>query len=256
MKPTKHSDINFLLEKLLAGIKSALGDKLVGLYLTGSLVWGEFNKGVSDIDLVAALSSDINDSEFNALEKMHQDFAKEHSEWDDRIDVSYMSVNDLLSIKSLNGKLIKISSGEPLNRKESNKERIVLWYLTREKSIILFGPDPKTVIEPISREEFIDAVRIHATSWLEYVKETKNSRPSQAYAILTMCRAIYVITNDEQVSKTKAAIWTAKKFPEWAPLIHNALNWRAELKNKEIDDQVTYPQAVEFVDFIRDQIVQ
>jgi predicted nucleotidyltransferase len=74
--PTPCADINQLLELLLSGIQNILGAKLIGLYLYGSLVIGDFDPNISDIDLVAALSSDIDDKEFGALQKMHDDFAK------------------------------------------------------------------------------------------------------------------------------------------------------------------------------------
>src|SRR2546422_8006017 len=82
--PTPYADINQLLELLLSGIQKILGAKLIGLYLYGSLVIGDFDPNISDIDLVAALSSDIDDKESGALQKMHDDFAKKYKEWDDR----------------------------------------------------------------------------------------------------------------------------------------------------------------------------
>jgi hypothetical protein len=71
--PTPCVDINQLLELLLSGMQKILGGKLVGLYLNGSLVIGDFDPNISDIDLVAALSSDIDDKEFEELQKMHTD---------------------------------------------------------------------------------------------------------------------------------------------------------------------------------------
>ena len=71
MQVTPYAGINELLELLLASLQSILGAKLVGLCLNGSLVIGDFDPDISDIDLVAALSSDIDDREFVALSKMH-----------------------------------------------------------------------------------------------------------------------------------------------------------------------------------------
>jgi Nucleotidyltransferase domain len=87
MQATSYPDINILLDILLSRIQSILDKKLVGLYLNGSLVIGDFDPNISDIDLVAALSSDIDEREFEELQKMHTAFAHEHKEWDDRIEV-------------------------------------------------------------------------------------------------------------------------------------------------------------------------
>jgi predicted nucleotidyltransferase len=69
--PTPNVDINQLLELLLSSMQKILGEKLVGLYLYGSLVIGDFDPTISDIDLVAALASDPDDKEFEALQKWH-----------------------------------------------------------------------------------------------------------------------------------------------------------------------------------------
>ena len=55
MKQTEYPEVNKVLDKLLINIKDILIDKLVGLYLYGSLVWGDFDESVSDIDLLAAV---------------------------------------------------------------------------------------------------------------------------------------------------------------------------------------------------------
>jgi len=52
-------DIKNLLDLLLVEIQKVLGKKLKGLYLYGSLVWGDFDIGVSDIDLLATTSDEV-----------------------------------------------------------------------------------------------------------------------------------------------------------------------------------------------------
>ena len=48
---TPFDDINALLQNLQIELQSILGEKLVGIYIYGSLVWGDFNHTTSDIDL-------------------------------------------------------------------------------------------------------------------------------------------------------------------------------------------------------------
>jgi predicted nucleotidyltransferase len=242
MQPTPYPDVNQLIEKLLSRIKSILGNKLVGLYLEGSLVLGDFDPKTSDIDLLAVTSNDSDDREYEALRKMHETIAAEQREWDDRIEVCYISVDALHSIKSRTSQIINISPGEPFHRTEAKKEWIMNWYLTREKSKILFGPSPKTLIEPISKEEFIQSVKDHARSWGEWVDGMKN-RYAQAYAILSMCRALYSSKYGDQVSKKQAAHWAQKELPEWSALIKNALLWKEAGKDTQADE-INFPETV------------
>lgn len=253
MNITQYPDVDEILNTLLLKIKSVLGGKLVGLYLHGSLVIGDFEANISDIDLVAALSSEINDQEFEKLRKMHDEFVSEHKEWYDRIEVCYITVNALKAVRSRTSNIINISPGEPINRKEAIREWLMNWYLIREKSKTLFGPPPTTIVESISKEEFIQSVKDHAKSWNKWVEDMRNPY-AQSYAILSMCRALYVVRNGDQVSKTQAALWAQKELPEWSDVIQNAITWRHGEKYTTADNK-TFPKTVEFINYVRSLIL-
>jgi len=89
VNPTTYPDINQLLSLLLSEMQRILGDRLIGLYLYGSLVWGDFDCDTSDIDLLAATASDIDEKEFSALKQIHDDFALQYKAWNNRIEVQY-----------------------------------------------------------------------------------------------------------------------------------------------------------------------
>src|ERR671922_242842 len=52
--PTSWPQVNRAVERLRDGVADALGAKLVGLYLGGSLALGGFDRGSSDIDVLVA----------------------------------------------------------------------------------------------------------------------------------------------------------------------------------------------------------
>jgi predicted nucleotidyltransferase len=254
MQITAYPHIDELLKRILSGIQGILGTKLVGFYLYGSLVIGDFDPGISDIDLVAALSSDIDDREFEALQGMHTALAEQHREWDDRIEVCYISVAALSEVRSRTGQIANISPGEPFRRRESSKEWLSDWYLVRERGMTLFGPSPQTIIEPISKDEFMQAIHANAKAWRIWIRDM-HGRKSQAYAILTMCRALYTSTYGEQVSKKQAALWAEKELPEWSSLIQGALTWREAWRDECVDHDATLLETTRFVHFVIDQIV-
>ncbi len=76
-----------------------------------------------------------------------------------------------------------------------------------------------------------------------------HNRKSQAYAILTLCRALYTYKNGEQVSKKQAAKWAEQEFPEWSKLIQNALLWREDWRNEQVAHAETFSDTLEFVHF-------
>lgn len=251
---TQYSEVNELIARILSNLQSILGKKLAGFYLYGSLVMGDFDLHVSDIDLVAALASDINEQEFAALQTMHADLARQYAEWDNRIEVCYISLAALKSVRSRTGQIANISPGEPFHLRESSKEWLSDWYLVRERGVTLFGSPPQEIIEPISHDEFMQTIKAHAAAWGEWVQDMR-TRKDQAYAILTMCRALYTWRNGEQVSKKQAALWTQQELPQWSQLIQNALQWREEPADQQEEDEATFAETKRFVDIVRDLIL-
>jgi|SRR5450755_846997 len=249
---TPYADINELLEQLLSGIQKILGKKLAGLYVYGSLVTGDFEKQSSDIDLLAATSSDIDEKEAETLQKMHHDFADKQKEWDGRIEVAYLSVTALKTFKIRQSKMAIINPGEPFHVKEAGNDWVMNWYTVREKGMALFGPSPNTLIDPISKEELIQAVQAYARLLNERMHDMPTRRSGQAYTILTMCRVLYTSQKGEQVSKKRAALWAEKEFSQWASLIQNALIWREAWRDEQVDHDATLPETQQFVRFAID----
>jgi hypothetical protein len=248
---TPYADINSLLAELLTGMQTILGAKLVALYLYGSLVTGDFEYEVSDIDLLAATESDIDDKEFAALQTMHHAFAARHRAWDDRIEVAYLSVAGLKTFRTQVSKIAVISPGEPFHFKEAGKDWLMNWYVVREKGVVLFGPATHELIEPITKDELLQAVREHVIAWREWVYRA-DTRKAQAYAILTACRALYTLSNGESVSKKRAAMWAAQQLPEWSSLIQSTLVWRTTLHDEHVDHAATLPETRRFVHTVLD----
>src|SRR5690606_4004181 len=115
-----------------------------------------------------------------------------------------------------------ISPGEPFHIINAGIDWLINWHVVREQGIALYGPPPQSIIAPTSEEEFIESVKAYLGLWYDRM-EAEHTRPGQAYAILTMCRALYTVTHGKQVSKIQAAAWAMRELPEWASLIQNAL---------------------------------
>lgn len=257
MRATPYGDINRLLDSLLSRTQRILAEKLIGFYLYGSLTTGDFDLESSDIDVLAATSDDISDVEADELREMHRDFVDDNGEWEDRIDVAYLSVAALRTFRSRRSQMAIISPGEPFHVIEAGRDWLMNWYVVRERGVALFGPPPSAIIDPITQEEYVEAVRQH-TMWLgEQVNHGTRAqkRKGQAYAILTMCRALYTVENGEPASKKQTALWLQLRLPQWSTLIQNALVWRQAWREEHVDHAATHAETVRFVNFVRDQIM-
>jgi hypothetical protein len=248
MKATPYPEVNALLTELLARLRDVLGGQLLGLYLHGSLVIGDFDLNVSDVDLLAVLAVDLDDATAARLTAMHDALAADHAVWRGRIEVAYLSTAALATCKTQETRGARISPGEPFHLIPFGRLHIVEWYVVRKRGVALWGPAPETVIPPISRAEFVACVREHLAGWVEWSREMDLRRAAQAYVVLTMCRALYALAHGDQVSKVASAAWAAEKFPEWADLIRKAVAWRAAGDDSPPDD-AEMTEVRQFVEF-------
>jgi hypothetical protein len=253
MTPELPPDVQALLVPILTQMQSILGDKLVGLYAYGSLVTGDFDPEISDLDLFAALRIDLNAEDFTKLETMHNQWAAAHPEWAGRLEIGYLSLHGLQTFRTEDSPMGNISPGEPFHMIEAGHLWLTNWYVVRTNGITLYGPPPQDIIPPISVEEFKEAVKAHVKGWREWINNVSEQRPAQAYAILTMCRALYTVKNGAQASKLKAAEWAANELPEWSTFIRNAVVWRKTWREPS-DGAVTLPETRRFVAYMIDLI--
>ncbi|MBZ0289941.1 MAG: DUF4111 domain-containing protein [Anaerolineae bacterium] len=253
MQPADYPHINSLLDIILSRMQAILGDKLIGLYLYGSLVTGDFDDTVSDIDLLAAIADDLNEREFVALQAMHDRLAQDYPERKDRLEIAYLSLHGLKTFKTQASPIGIISPGEPFHIIEAGNDWSVNWYMVREIGVTLVGPPPSDIIEPISKAEFVEVVKGHMSAWRDWIQGV-DRLPAQAYAILTMCRGLYTIRNGEQMSKVRAAAWAKTQLPEWAGLIDRALQWRMAWREPDVDAAATLDETWRFVNTVIDLV--
>jgi hypothetical protein len=249
MQPTRYANINDLLESLLSRMRDVLQERLVGLYLHGSLTAGDFDPKSSDIDLLAATSTDITAAEFDALRSMHLDFARDNPGWEDRIDVAYLSVRALRTFRSKRSPIAIITPGEPFHMAKAGSEWLMNWHAVREQGVALFGPLAEALIAPIPEEELAACIRDYVAEVGDRTTELSD-RKHLAYAILTMCRGLYLHRTGERASKKRAALWAREELPQWSGLIQSALTWREQ----RTDHLATGAETIRFVSFVSDQI--
>jgi predicted nucleotidyltransferase len=249
MDPTQPT-ADTLLEDLVSSIHTALGDDLVGIYLYGSYVSGGFDPGISDLDLVAVTSAEVETIDLRRLDGVHQDVIARHPDWVDRLEVVYVGRATLEAFRTSPGRLAVISPGEPFHlRDEPVFEWVQNWYLVRETGIVLFGPPAAAVIPPVAWGEFAAA----AVRYAEQIssEHLEDASPSAiAYAVLTMCRALMTVQTQAHVSKQDGAAWTRRRMPEWAGVIDTALGSRASRGASSFDDADSRAAAQVFIGLV------
>lgn len=251
---TPFTDVNAILSDLAGGIADALGSTLVGLYLTGSLTYGDFDRGSSDIDYLAVLERPMPAEARARLVSLHSGIAARYPAWAERIEGSYVTRDMLGSVEPPEASRPYVNGGafwDPDPR--YGNEWLINLYALRDCGVALIGPEPACLFAPVS----MDAVRRASSRDLEEEWVPKLADPSyfasshhQAYVTLTLCRILHRASNDGVVSKRVAARWVRDRYPEpWlVDLIDAAERWEHGQELGRAD------QVRAFIRFTREQV--
>jgi predicted nucleotidyltransferase len=247
--PTNYSDVNKILNLLLASVREILGNQLVGMYLYGSLSSGDFNPESSDIDFLVVTTSTLSDKAIAELRSMHQRIWKSGLKWASKLEGSYIPKRDIRRHDPHSAPCPTVNEGKFYLDKRGS-DWIIQRHVIREQGTVLAGPDPKTLIDPISPEDIRRAVKGVLQEWwfpmLEDPSWLKNHGSEyHAFAILTMCRALYALKHGTIVSKPMAARWAQKELGErWSQVIERSLAQQAGSEDRDL-----YNESLEFIRF-------
>jgi hypothetical protein len=235
------------LAELASLLIGGLGDRLVGLYLFGSLAAGTFHEGKSDLDVFAVIAREIEEGEqFDALASLHTAFVSAHPAWAERIEVGYVSRAVLQSFAEVPaGRIAAISPGEPFHLREVGTGWLLNWYSVCTQGETLTGPPPLEVGPVVSAGTFKEAVAAQLGEWKDIVRTPSVGYvpAQQGYIVVTLCRALYTLATGAQISKEAAVAWTAERHPEWASFVNEGLaRYRADVTE-------AHRAVIEFVDF-------
>ena len=242
--------VTTVLARLVDEQIRALGPALIGCCLFGSVVTGDFEPGISEIDTVAILSDDPTTADLTAFAHLHRDIVKCLPEWSDRVECVYTSSGALRSFRTARSPAARISPGEPFHAIELDPSWVLDWYPLRTLGETLWGPPPAALVPPITKNEYVGAVRRHLLEWRWTGGQA--GRRSQSYAILSMCRGLRTVRTGDLVSKREAGSWGREVMLEHAELIGGALEWRAQPRAEpEADGEGTIDATLRFINDIQ-----
>lgn len=237
-KFTPYQDINETLAFLVNGIMRIFGEKAIGIYLTGSLSYGDFDLGRSDIDLAVIIRNSAHNAETDEIKALHEETERKFAKWLKRIECSYIPLKMIENILPPKEPRPYFGGGVFYAKADYGNEWIINQYFLYKNGVALIGPDFKTLVRPIKIEDVREAcVRDLYKEWEPKLHDDDYLRDShqQSYVVLNLCRILYTVSKKDAVSKPIASEWAKRKFPEWASLIGEASNWRygIEMRRQE-----------------------
>jgi hypothetical protein len=245
--PTPFEDLNTVLTHFLEEVRKVLGDNFVGAYLQGSFAVGDADEH-SDCDFMVAIERDLTADEIARLDSVHKSIhALPYEPWRHRLEGSYAPVAVLRRLTAeprdppgemrgpdwtdpgLGGAparwypFVYLDHGlQQTARSAHDNTQVVRWSL-REKGVVLAGPDPKTLIDPVSpamlREEVVETMNLVNRLGLEPM----SMKAWTSFWVGLHCRMLHTLATGRVGSKKASTAWALEHLDaRWKPLIERA----------------------------------
>jgi hypothetical protein len=260
--PTPYPEVNTAARELLRSQQAILSAQLVGMYLVGSLALGDFQLQTSDLDFIIVTDGELTDEQVIGLRKLYQRFDESLSPWAKRLDVVYIPQDALRESSPTDARypilewdigrlaLEPLESGWPIQR-----------YTLRERGVVVSGPDPHTLLDPVDPDDLrrasaaiVERWQDQAQgddSWLAWVREPDNLR----FVALTLCRLLYTLDTGSVASKPAAARWAERTLlSRWsAPIVRALTKPRANAADLSED---AVAEALRFLEYTNERYRQ
>jgi hypothetical protein len=245
--PTPYPEVNAVLNLLLAGVQAILGNHFTGLYLHGSLACGDFNPETSDIDFLVVTEGHLPAETFSVLKSMHAGLFQAGLIWSQKLEGAYFPKDQLRrqpSIDAGQAPLPWLGVDGHFALETPGSDWVIQLWILREKGLVISGPPLVGLIDPVSVQDLPQAVLGSLREWWSPPfpsPERFQSDAYQAYAVLTMCRSLYVLEHGRVVSKPDAARWAMHTVGEpWRALISAAAAWRPGMGFNRFEETLAF----------------
>lgn len=225
---TPYPAINAVLREWVEGLKRLLGQEIVGLYLSGSLAYGDFVPERSDIDLQAVVQNPLSEDELRSVEQLHREIEGGCPQWAGRIECSYVPLELMCELTPPATPRPWWGLGTFYAKAPAGNEWVINHYLLSKHGIALAGPQFNELIPPVD----INSVRRASAKdlfqeWIPKIDDAEwlSNSHYQSYLVLNLCRILRTVIRGEPGSKRAAGQWAKATYAQWKSLIEEAERW-------------------------------
>jgi hypothetical protein len=240
---TPYPAINTLLTEWAEGLKRQHSKKIVGLYLSGSLAYGDFVPDRSDIDLQAVVRSAFVEDELRSVEQLHKEIERRYPQWANRIECSYVPLELMRELTPPRTPRPWWGFGTLYAAAPAGNEWIINHYLLSKHGIAIEGPDFNELIPPIDLHSVRQAsARDLFEEWMPRIDDAAwlSNSHYQSYLVLNLCRILHTVVHCQPGSKKSAGEWAKTRYPQWKNLIEEAERWAYGNEMKRQADAVAF----------------
>jgi hypothetical protein len=240
---TPYPAINTVLSEWAEALKRLLGTNIVGLYLSGSLAYGDFVPNRSDIDLQAVIRNPLTANEVRSVEQLHREVERRCPEWAERIECSYVPLELMRELAPPTRARPWWGFGTLYAEAPAGNEWIINHYLLSKHGIAVEGPDFNELIPSIDIDEVRQAsARDLFQEWVPKIDDSRwlSNSHYKSYLVLNLCRILHTVIHGQLGSKRAAGQWAKATYPQWKNLIEEAERWAYGDQMKRQADAVAF----------------
>ncbi len=221
MTSADEAEIRRVLAELRDGVRSALGENLIAIYVNGSLTMGDFEPASSDLDFLVVVREAPVAEQIGRLEALHRRLAAE-SPWGARLEGEYAAQRQLRP-SGIEGPAITVEPEGRLTPDVQNMFTAENVMAMRGHGLVLYGPPPASVLPPVDRATLEAALRAYLGELLAPPRPDELSPGSLASRVLNVARCLYGLETGRPCSKVEAARWLGGREPAVRPVLEAAL---------------------------------
>ncbi len=224
-----------VLAELTGAARSALGADLVGVYLVGSFALGH-GDAHSDVDFLVVTGREVDPGQERALRAVHAALPDSPVEWARHLEGSYVSRAALRRPRdpgpgSGPGWLYVDNGSRVLERSAHDDTAVARWVL-RGHGIVLAGPDPVTLVDPVTPEQIRCEARDTVERWgaaLAADPDDIATAWGQQHEVLGLCRFLYSVVTGSVGAKVPSGRWALRSLDRrWQGLVQRAIDDRPD----------------------------
>jgi hypothetical protein len=256
-RPTPYQDLNAVLRALIDGVRDVLGNSFVGAYLQGSFAVGGFDPH-SDVDWVIVTETELSGEHVQALQHLHGRIYELDSAWAQHLEGSYFPRDILRDCARCGAPLWYLDNGSRALIQATHCNTAVVRWVVRERGVMLAGPDPAALVDPIPVDTLREEILAVMLDWGRQIladPDRIGNRFYQSFAVLSYCRMLHDLQAGSVGSKRTGAEWAKAALdldPEWPGLIDRAWAGRPvpEVSVRTPADPADLQRTLAFVRFM------
>ncbi|PFJ09120.1 nucleotidyltransferase [Bacillus cereus] len=235
IKHALSAEVKQLMKQYIVGLKEIfLEEKIVGVYVYGSIALGAFHIETSDVDFVAVIHDCVNEVEKQRIIELHNKLSK--SNLGKRMDGMYIPLADLGKYNDEMNEYVYCANGKAdIGHWDINA---VTWWTLKKQGITVIGKEAEDLPFQIQWDDVVNTMKYN----VEHYWSEKAERPYLffieewvEFAVVTMGRILYTLENKTIDSKDRGLQYLLERsVKEWEPLLKEVERIRNNPKEKRM----------------------